>query len=300
MDHLNIPLNEQKTVLPSTTVLVHGIEVDSINMVARLPTEKLETARNQLITLCHKKKATLKEIQSILGLLNFTCKVIKPGRAFLHRLIDLTIGITKPYHFIKITKEVQSDIRTWLSFLENFNGTTILTKQLWQNSQQLSLFTDASSLHGFGIVNGKKWAFGIWDQLEKYHINILELYPIVLSVLLWPSELSNKCILFFSDNEAVVQILNSQTCKCHIMMKLVRLFVLQCLSYNILFRLKHIKGKFNTTADLLSRLQVMEARRISPHLNHEPVLIPHHYKLSQLLSESTSSCHFLKQQNNST
>ena len=38
---IGIPLKHQKTVLPSTCVSVHGIEIDTINMEIRLPGDKL-------------------------------------------------------------------------------------------------------------------------------------------------------------------------------------------------------------------------------------------------------------------
>jgi hypothetical protein len=41
-----------------------------------------------------KRSITLRELQSLLGLLNFACSVIIPARAFLRRLFGLTIGHT--------------------------------------------------------------------------------------------------------------------------------------------------------------------------------------------------------------
>jgi hypothetical protein len=45
----------------------------------------------------------------------------------------------------------------------------------------------------------------------------------------------------FSDNQAVVEVINKQSCKDKI------------LSFIIVFRAKHIAGKSNVTADHLSR-----------------------------------------------
>ena len=57
--------------------------------------------KNSLISdFIHHKKVTLKEVQSLNGLLNFACSVIRPGRAFLRRLIDLTVGVCLPNHCI--------------------------------------------------------------------------------------------------------------------------------------------------------------------------------------------------------
>ena len=41
-------------------------------------------------------KVTLKEVQSLIGLLNFAFSVVRPSRAFLRRLIDLALGIRSP------------------------------------------------------------------------------------------------------------------------------------------------------------------------------------------------------------
>jgi hypothetical protein len=284
--HLNIPINKEKTVVPSKVAVVHGIEVNTTEMIARLPMDKIHNAIDKLKQMYHKQKIKLVDIQSLIGVLNFACKVIKPGRAFLRRLTDLTLGIKKPHHFIKVTKAARLDIKAWLVFLENYNGITVLSKQIWQTSHHLQLYTDASSLHGFGIVFGSNWTWGKWPPQNNFNINILEMYPVVLALLLWPQYMENKCILIFSDNKAVCDIINKQTTKCKLIMALVRKFVMQCLKYNILFRAKHISGKLNVTADLLSRLQIQKALQTAPYLCHHPRVIPADFQLSQLLFET--------------
>ena len=41
-----------------------------------------------------RRKLTLREVQSLLGLLTFTCSVMVPVRPFLRRMIDLTFGVS--------------------------------------------------------------------------------------------------------------------------------------------------------------------------------------------------------------
>ena len=67
-----------------------------------------------------RKKVTLREIQSLNGLLNFACSVVVPGRAFLRRLIDLTKGVKSPHHFIRLSKSVKADLEIWQSFGNRF------------------------------------------------------------------------------------------------------------------------------------------------------------------------------------
>lgn len=80
-------LQQKKTFGPLTTLSFAGIELDSVLMEARLPLDKLNLCSTLLLEFLHRKKATLREVQSLTGLLNFACSVIVPGRAFLRRLI---------------------------------------------------------------------------------------------------------------------------------------------------------------------------------------------------------------------
>lgn len=136
------------------------------------------------------------------------------------------------------------------------------------------MFTDASNL-GFGAILGNQWFYGKWDPaMEKYHINIKELFPITVALEVWGDLLKNKSVLFFSDNETVVAILNKQTSPNSDMMILVRRLVVVSLRYNIRFRAKHIPGKQNVLADYLSRLQVPEFLSAAPHMDSMPTRVP--------------------------
>jgi hypothetical protein len=96
MAELNIPINQSKTVKPSTCVSVHGLELDTLKMELRLPLEKLEKVKQQLNHLYHRRSVKLQELQSLLGLLNFTCRAVYPGRAFLRRSYTRSITSITP------------------------------------------------------------------------------------------------------------------------------------------------------------------------------------------------------------
>ncbi|MCG7879258.1 MAG: hypothetical protein N0C90_23430, partial [Candidatus Thiodiazotropha endolucinida] len=97
------------------------------------------------------------------------------------------------------------------------------------------------------------------------NITILELYPVVVAINVWGHLWKNHCVRFYTDNQALVHILNRQTSKDKNIMKLVRWLVLACLHHNVMFQSEHISGCKNVLADSLSRLQVAEFRRLSPH-----------------------------------
>ena len=115
------------------------IEIDSVRQEARLPLDKLTKCRTLLNYFHRKRSVTLRELQSLIGLLNFCCSVVIPGRAFLRRLIDLTTGLTSPYYHIRLNRESKHDLRMWLTFLHNFNGRAFFLSDHWETSSTLEL-----------------------------------------------------------------------------------------------------------------------------------------------------------------
>ena len=58
--------------------------------------------------------------------MNFACQVIVPGRTFSRRLIDATCKLCKPHHKTRVTVGMKEDIKVWLTFPSNYNGTTVI------------------------------------------------------------------------------------------------------------------------------------------------------------------------------
>ena len=101
---IGIHIKEEKIVFPTTKIIFLGLELDSAEMEIRLPDDKLLKLMKKLTYFQTRKKCTILELQSLIGLLNFACAVVKPGRAFLRRIIDLTLGLKRPTHRRWLTK----------------------------------------------------------------------------------------------------------------------------------------------------------------------------------------------------
>jgi hypothetical protein len=78
--YFGIPLAPNKIEGPTTCITFLGIELDSMAMTARLPTDKL----SELTSLIR-----IWELESLLGKLNHACYIIPAGRTFLSRLLTL-------------------------------------------------------------------------------------------------------------------------------------------------------------------------------------------------------------------
>ena len=271
---LNIPLRHDKTVFPTTIISLHGIEVDTASMQMRLPLDKLHDARNKIDNMYRRKKVTLREVQSLIGTLNFACKVVVPGRTFLRRIIDLTLGMVNAHHCIRLTVEARLDLSAWKLFLDQFNGMSLLLDDTWVSSNSIRLYSDASG-YGFAAIYGKRWFQGRFPNAwASSNIAIKELLPIMLAVQLWGCLMANSRILFMCDNMSIVAVLNSHTAKEPQIMQLLRRLVVSTMTHNIHFASKHIPGKINSAADALSRLQNDAALQLAPWLNAEPDRLP--------------------------
>lgn len=248
-----------------------GLELDYIKFEIKLPEDKL--LRLQEVNNVFKRKCTaiLRELHSLICLLNFACLVIPPGRTFLRRIIDLMKGIKKPYHHRRLNSEARADLLAWSNFIEHFNGKTFFHSGKTCTSQSLHLYTDASNL-GFGCTFGTKWFYGPFQErwLEN-PISVREFFPIVLAMEMWGEELSNTSVVIHSDN--IVHVIN-KTSKDFNLMKLMRRLMVASLKFNIHFHSEHISGLHNIAPDLLSRVQIQRFKELFPYMEMEETLVP--------------------------
>ena len=105
-------------------------------------------------------------------------------------------------------------MEVWLKFLREFNGRSFFLDDKWNTSPPLELYTDVAGSKSYGAILGPHWFFGSFtDQWQSFSITFLELFPIALSVRIWGSQMANRCVVFVTDNAALVSIINQQTSK---------------------------------------------------------------------------------------
>ncbi|VDI08145.1 Hypothetical predicted protein [Mytilus galloprovincialis] len=143
----------------------------------------------------------------------------------------------------------------------------------------MELFTDASSTKGFGGYFKGEWFYSSWPSNIAYpdktfSMAFLELYPIVVSAILWGSQWTTKRILFWCDNEATVAIVKKGRSKCLQIMKLMRKLTWCACKYNFHFSAKHVPGYQNDISDALSRLQIDRFRKLAPSAAQHPMKCP--------------------------
>ena len=274
-DDLAIPLAPHKTEGPDTTLTFLGIELDTLAMQARLPKDKLQTYTQSIANTIADPSLTLRQLRSIIGQLQFATKVIPAGRPFLRRLHNLTIGRTVMFQNIQLPSQAIDDLQTWLTFLEHHNGVTLITPR---SGNHPSLCSDASK-SGYGAIFGSQWIRGTWPpQWSLLNIAVLELYPIFIMLSIFAPQLKNSSLLFYTDNMAVVHIVNKQTSKCNIIMQIIRPLVLILLRHNIQLKCLHVPGADNSLCDALSRQVPTQQFLQSYGMCPQQLPVPHHLR----------------------
>lgn len=282
---LNVPLAVHKTAGPASTLEYLGIILDSEHMEARLPADKLCRISQIIATTKVRKSVTKRELLSLLGHLHFAMRIIRPGRSFVSYLLTLAHSVKELHHHVRLTKECQRDLDMWHSFLSNWNGVSFFLQNMIR-APDFNLFTDASSLVGFGGYFNGRWFQGLWQkQLNPtVHANMssmsyLELYPIIIAAVLWGPEWQRCHISFQCDNAATVLIINKGRSKCSRIMCLMRKLTIVAAKCNFSFSANHVPGKLNVIADALSRFQMERFRQVAPSAAPVPCECPAHSEL---------------------
>lgn len=277
---LKAPVVPSKTIGPSQVIEFMGIVLDSVRMEARLPEDKLTRITDLLTSFQKRRSVRLVELQSLIGTLQFACKVVVPGRTFLQRVINLTRGVPSRFHHVRLNREFFKDLTMWKAFLTKWNGRSFFLESSATPTPVLDLYTDAASSVGFGGFLRGKWFQGRWpphlllDRVTGISIEWQELFPIVVACAIWHPFFTGKRLQFWCDNESVVSIINSGHSKSPRIMDLVRFLVLISMKHNFLVRARHVPGVSNEIADALSRFQMQRFRTLAPAADQSPCTIP--------------------------
>ena len=88
-EELGVPLATAKLEGPSDCLTFLGIEIDTMSGRLHLPADKLAQLKHMLWQWYNRQSCRCRELELLLGSLHHDCCVVKPGRTFLQRIIDL-------------------------------------------------------------------------------------------------------------------------------------------------------------------------------------------------------------------
>ncbi len=277
---LRIPLAQDKTAGPSTSIEFLGISLDSQKFQASLPKEKIDRMILVASTLAANPTCSKRELLSVLGHLNFAMRIIPQGRPFISHLLTLASSTHALEDQIALTNSCCNELSLWISFFKRWNGLSFFYKNLISSPVDIQLFTDAAPSIGYGGFYQGRWFASTWPcQLSNLpqsaaYSALFELYPIVIAAFLWGKEWSATSIIIHCDNEATVHRVNKSRSHSPMLNPLLRRLIWISACDQFIITARHIPGSKNLIADSLSRFSFQKFRTLAPEADPLPTPVP--------------------------
>jgi hypothetical protein len=204
--------SKDKACTPSEIMIFLGILFNSRTMTMEVTEDRLQEIKLLVVCWLNKTNATLRELQSLIGKLNFVAACVRPGRIFINRLLNWLRSINEfhPHKEIEIPSYVRQDLLWWEKFLSQYNGISIMLYEDWSKPDEI--FSTDSCLSGCGgFFNGRFFHSEFSEQIKRRELDIgmLELITVIVALKLWGIYFRGKRIIVYCDNLSVCQILNT-------------------------------------------------------------------------------------------
>ena len=124
MVRLGLTISQSKLVPPAMQVTCLGILIDTVCGTIAIPPEKLHDVTQTVHHWLSKDVVSKRQLQSILGLLLYIHKCVKPARVFLNRMLEL-LRSAHIRQKISLTPDFKRDLRWFAKFLLQYNGMSL-------------------------------------------------------------------------------------------------------------------------------------------------------------------------------
>ena len=258
---LGIPPNEktQGPCAPEEGITFLGVKIktDTCSMSVTTEHRRYSVARVQQVL--KRGEVSLKELESIAGILSWIAHVYVPGRPRRDALFT-AMGRMKKKGLKKmmIRGELKRQLLWWLHAMQGDKVPS--STHFWDKQPEVPLMvSDASGEDGWGACVQGMHIVGAWPEEWKQSAGegapgmlFKELVPIVVSVLLIAPFCKGKVIAAATDNAGVAFVLNAMSCRCPWSLALLRPLADTLAKYRLGLVAGHAHRNHNTHADDLS------------------------------------------------
>ncbi len=137
-----IPIAQEKTLGPATSIEFLGINLDSVKSQVSLPKEKIDRIILIIANLVNSRCCCKRKLLSLLGHLNFATRIIPQGRPFISHLLVLASSTHVLEDLFSLSQECRDELRLWTMFLKQWNGLSLFHNNLVSSPIDINLFTD--------------------------------------------------------------------------------------------------------------------------------------------------------------
>lgn len=259
-------VNSGKSIIvPTQNIEFLGLIWKTHENIISLPTKKRIIITTVLEKMLRIKACNLRQLQHLLGLLNFACMVVARGRLHCrHMQMMIRQFQNDPRRVVCIANAALTDMRWWLGALVAPAVPIHLPKI------HHFLSTDASDM-GWGAQLDQSHLAGCWRKRQKsWHSNKKEMYAVLSAIKTLAPRLKDSHILLQTDNRTLIAYIRKEggTRSIGLLALTFQLLVLLD-QWNIILSAQYLPGRYNLIADRLSRRRPIPEWHLLPPATSE-------------------------------
>ena len=245
--------SSDKACSPCTQMVHLGILFNTVTLTMEVTERRVEETLEEVDLWCGKTEASIKEVQSLVGKLQFLCKCVRQGRVFVSRVLNFLRELHGGGSPV-IPETVRRDLTWFRLFLQDYNGVSMIPQM--DRAPCDTLLASDACLVGFGAVCGEEFCKGGFPPFisgQQLHISALEMLALIVAVKVWKGKFRGLRVGVKCDNEATVIVINSGKSRDPFMQACLRELCFVCAKGEFEVWAEHIAGVNNRLPDLLSR-----------------------------------------------
>ena len=199
MGELGLCEAQHKVCLPAQVLPGLGIDFDSVAMTMTIPPAKMIEVGQIIQQWQGRRAASQKEMQQLLGLLQFVASVSPPARIFTNRMLECLREAPRRGQET-LSLGFRSDLKFFADIWPDYNGVRIMDKGEVECQQLLEL--DACTT-GCGAFTGPECYAELFPETiraQEHPIARLELLNVVVAVKVWADGWATKRVKVVCDN----------------------------------------------------------------------------------------------------
>ena len=201
--------SEHKACPASSLMVVLGILFNTINMTISIAPDRVLEIQQEVEAWHDKTSMSRKQLESLIGKLQFASQVIRAGRVFLARLLDELRGSQKRGHF-PVPDHIFQDFKWWDTIMPILNGMESIYLDIFFEPEAL-IDTDATLVGAGGVWKGHYFHahFPAAIAGKPHIIAHLELLAFTVTLKAWPHPIANTKFMAHLDNMIAVSTIKS-------------------------------------------------------------------------------------------
>lgn len=246
--YIGLPIAWDKVIAPCRALKFLGVIIDVEAREIRIPAQKID----QFVQLAHrtraKKTITKRELQSIIGHVNFIGKAVPPARLFINRMLQALRDANQD--LIVVDYHLRADLSWFIKFLPKYNGRSLIVRK----TPTMCIEADSSLVAGGAFMGSRCYSFQYSTWIAN-NLNIaqLEAYNCLVAARVFLDDCTDACVEVKCDNAAAISSLTTGRGRDAHLMRICRAFWYLAASKNIVFVFTHVPGICMQIADALSR-----------------------------------------------